>query len=169
MKSSDKTIRNNMDNNGEQRIAQRWHLRLQGWSTLHLAKTQPWNLPKATQGAVGQSSILTEDQLSALEWEREEKEAHGEIETRNRTSGLFGCSRYLLCRQYQRHGAHLPTNLHRYLQQVSHRQTPPAKYTITSADVLNDSMIPLFESHGIRLLCILTDRGSEYCGNWEAV
>ena len=41
----------------------------------------------------------------------------------------------------------------------------PQKHAITSADVLNDRVIPLFESHGIRLLCILTDRGSEYCAN----
>ena len=43
----------------------------------------------------------------------------------------------------------------------------PQKHAITAADVLNDRVIPLFESHGIRLLRILTDRGSEYCGNRE--
>jgi hypothetical protein len=36
-----------------------------------------------------------------------------------------------------------------------------------NADALNDKVIPFFEDHGIPLLRILTDRGSEYCGNRE--
>jgi hypothetical protein len=42
------------------------------------------------------------------------------------------------------------------------RKTP-----ITAADLLNDRVIPFFESHEVKLLRILTDRGSEYCGNPE--
>ena len=42
------------------------------------------------------------------------------------------------------------------------RKTP-----ITAADLLNDRVIPLFESYDVKLLRILTDRGSEYCGNPE--
>jgi transposase InsO family protein len=42
------------------------------------------------------------------------------------------------------------------------RKTP-----ITAADLLNDRVIPLFDSHDVRLLRILTDRGSEHCGNPE--
>jgi len=33
--------------------------------------------------------------------------------------------------------------------------------------LLNDRVIPFYEEHGIPLLRILTDRGSEYCGNRE--
>jgi hypothetical protein len=33
--------------------------------------------------------------------------------------------------------------------------------------LLNDRVIPLFESYDVKLLRILTDRGSEYCGNPE--
>jgi hypothetical protein len=32
---------------------------------------------------------------------------------------------------------------------------------------LNDRVIPFFESHGVKLLRALTDRGTEYCGNPE--
>ncbi len=32
---------------------------------------------------------------------------------------------------------------------------------------MNDRVVPFFEEHGIRLLRILTDRGSEYCGKPE--
>ncbi|MGC2074924.1 MAG: integrase core domain-containing protein, partial [Xanthobacteraceae bacterium] len=42
------------------------------------------------------------------------------------------------------------------------RKTP-----ITAADLLNDRVLPFFEEHNVKLLRILTDRGSEYCGNPE--
>ena len=42
------------------------------------------------------------------------------------------------------------------------------KNAITAADMLNDRVLPFFEEHGVPLLRILTDRGSEYCGNRES-
>lgn len=33
--------------------------------------------------------------------------------------------------------------------------------------MLNDRVLPYFEEEGIRLLRILTDRGTEYCGSLE--
>jgi len=36
-----------------------------------------------------------------------------------------------------------------------------------AADLLNDRVIPFFEEQGVRLLRILTDRGTEYYGNRE--
>ncbi len=42
------------------------------------------------------------------------------------------------------------------------------KHAITAADMLNDRVLPFFEEHGVPLLRILTDRGSEYCGNRES-
>jgi Integrase core domain/Winged helix-turn helix len=41
------------------------------------------------------------------------------------------------------------------------------KRGLTAADLLNDRVLPLFEEHDVKLLRILTDRGSEYCGNPE--
>jgi transposase InsO family protein len=38
------------------------------------------------------------------------------------------------------------------------------KPPITAADLLDDRVLPLFEAHGIPLLRILSDRGTEYCG-----
>ena len=32
---------------------------------------------------------------------------------------------------------------------------------------MNDRVIPFFDSHEVKLLRMLTDRGSEYCGNPE--
>ena len=42
------------------------------------------------------------------------------------------------------------------------RKTP-----ITAADLLNDRVLPFFDGHGIPLVRILTDRGTEYCGSPE--
>jgi len=36
-----------------------------------------------------------------------------------------------------------------------------------AAGALNSEVVPFFDSHGILLLRILTDQGSEYCGNRE--
>ena len=33
--------------------------------------------------------------------------------------------------------------------------------------VLNDRVVPWYEEHDVQLLRIPTDRGTEYCGNWE--
>lgn len=41
------------------------------------------------------------------------------------------------------------------------------KNALVAADLLNDKVIPFFDAHGIPLLRMLTDRGTEYCGNRE--
>jgi hypothetical protein len=41
------------------------------------------------------------------------------------------------------------------------------KTSITAADLLNDRVLPFFDSHDIKLLRLLSDRGAEYCGNPE--
>src|SRR5207248_8002021 len=38
------------------------------------------------------------------------------------------------------------------------------KNALVAADVLNDRVLPFFEEHGIPLLRVLTDRGTEFCG-----
>lgn len=38
------------------------------------------------------------------------------------------------------------------------------KAPITSADLLNDHVLPFFEENGMGILRMLTDRGTEYCG-----
>ncbi len=48
------------------------------------------------------------------------------------------------------------------LPKLYDRKTP-----ITAADLLNDRVLPFFDQRGVKLLRVLTDRGSEYCGNPE--
>jgi transposase InsO family protein len=38
---------------------------------------------------------------------------------------------------------------------------------VTAADLLNDRVLPFFEEQQVSLLRMLTDRGTEYCGNPE--
>ena len=53
---------------------------------------------KALEAKMAQDGIiLTESQLQVLEKRRNEKEAHGEIDTASR---LFRMPRYILCRQF---------------------------------------------------------------------
>lgn len=41
------------------------------------------------------------------------------------------------------------------------------KNALVAADLLNDRVVPWYESHDVKLLRILTDLGTEYCGNRE--
>ena len=42
------------------------------------------------------------------------------------------------------------------------RKTP-----LTAADLLNDRVAPFYDAHEVKLSRVLTDRGTEYCGNPE--
>ena len=74
---------------------------------------------------------------------------------------------HLLCRQHEGGWAHLPADLHRHLSKVAFAKLYDRKTPITAADLLNDRVVPFFDSHEIKLMRVLTDRGSEYCGNPE--
>ncbi len=41
------------------------------------------------------------------------------------------------------------------------------KNALVAADILNDRVLPFYEEQDVELLRILTDRGTEYCGNRE--
>ena len=163
--------------------------------------------------------ILTEDQLRALEKSREEKQAHGEIETEH--PGYLGSqdtdyignikgvgriyqqtfidtycktalvklytqwnsrTRFLEWSAGMRYKAQttaIPNGIARICNAVAHpagrfknrviefRWVYDRKHAITAADMINDRVLPFYEEQGIPLLRILTDRGSEYCGNRE--
>ena len=86
---------------------------------------------------------------------------------RERMSRLLRRPGHLLCRPHERHRPHLSADLHRYLRQGGFAKLYDRKTPIAAAEILNDRVLPFFEEHGIALRRVLTDRGTEYCGNPE--
>ena len=41
------------------------------------------------------------------------------------------------------------------------------KTALTAADLLNDRVVPFYDAQDVKLTRVLTDRGTEYCGNPE--
>jgi transposase InsO family protein len=106
--------------------------------------------------------ILTEDQLKAMERKREEKEAHGEIETEH--PGYLGAQDTYYVGTIKGVGRiYQQTFLDTY-SKVAFAKLYDRKNALVAAEMLNDRVVPFFEEHGIPLLRVLTDRGTEYCG-----
>jgi transposase InsO family protein len=110
-----------------------------------------------------EGKILTEAQLTALEKAKADKEAHGEFESE--CPGYCGAQDTFYVgtlkgvgRIYQQ--TFIDTYSKVAVVKLYDRKTP-----LTCADVLNDRVLPFFESHDIPLVRILTDRGTEYCGS----
>lgn len=47
---------------------------------------------------------------------------------------------------------------------VAHAKLYDRKNALVAADMLNDRVLPWYEEHEVRLLRVLADRGTEYCG-----
>lgn len=121
---------------------------------------------KALEAKVAQEGmVLTESQLVALERSKEEKEAHGEIETEH--PGYLGAQDTYYVGTIKGVGRiYQQTFIDTYCK-VAFAKLYTMKNAITSADILNDRVLPFYESQEVRLLRILTDRGTEYCGKME--
>lgn len=109
--------------------------------------------------------ILTEEQLQALEKAQQEKEAHGEIETAH--PGYLGSQDVYYVGTMKGVGRiYEQTFIDTYCR-VAFIKLYTEKTAITSADLLNDKVLPWFNEHEVPLLRMLTDRGTEYCGRVE--
>lgn len=115
--------------------------------------------------AAQEGLILTEAQVIAMERKREKQEAFGEIETEHPGYLVAQDTYYVgtikgVGRIYQQ------TVIDTY-SRVAFAKLYPTKHAITSADVLNDRVLPFFEEQGLPVLRMLTDRGTEFNGRPE--
>ena len=121
---------------------------------------------KALEAKVAQDGyILTEAQVAALEKAKEEKQAHGEIETYH--PGYLGAQDTYYVGYIKGVGKiYQQTYIDTY-SKVATAKLYDRKIALVAADTLNDRVIPLYDRYGIPLMRILTDRGTEYCGARE--
>jgi transposase InsO family protein len=121
---------------------------------------------KALEAKVAQEGgVLTESQLVALERARDEKEAHGEIETEH--PGYLGSQDTFYVGTLKGVGRIYQQTFIDTYSKVAFAKLYDRKTPLAAADLLNDRVVPFFEGHGIPLLRVLTDRGTEFCGKIE--
>lgn len=131
----------------------------------HDLETFPKRL-KALEARVAQDGIiLSEAQLIAIERKKEQREAHGEIETEH--PGYLGSQDTYYVGNIKGVGRIYQQTFIDTYSRVAFAKLYTSKHAITSADILNDRVLPFFEEHDIPMLRILTDRGTEFKGKPE--
>jgi transposase InsO family protein len=109
--------------------------------------------------------ILTEAQIAALERKKDDDLACGEIETAH--PGYLGSQDTFYVGTLKGVGRVYQQTFVDTYSKVAHCKLYTTKTPITSADLLNDRVLPFFEEHEMGVLRMLTDRGTEYCGKVE--
>jgi transposase InsO family protein len=109
--------------------------------------------------------VLTEDQVVALEKAKSEKETHGEFESEH--PGYCGAQDTFYVGNLKGVGRIYQQTFIDTYSKVVHAKLYDTKTPITAADLLNDRVVPFFAEHDITLCRVLTDRGTEFCGNPE--
>ena len=109
--------------------------------------------------------VLTEGQLAALEKQEASKEAYGEIDTAH--PGYLGCQDTYYVGNFKGIGKVYGQVFIDSYSRLADTKLYKEKTALTSADLLNDRILPWYQRHEVPLLRILTDRGSEYKGSLE--
>ena len=122
---------------------------------------------KALENKMAQEgTILTEVQVQALEKKKNDDLVSGEIETAH--PGYLGSQDTFYVGTLKGVGRIYQQTFVDTYSKVASAKLYTTKTPITSADLLNDRVLPFFEEHQLPLLRILTDRGTEYCGKAES-
>lgn len=106
--------------------------------------------------------ILTEAQVAAFEKKKHDDEACGEIETSH--PGYLGSQDTFYVGNLKGVGRIYQQTFVDTYSKIAFAKLYTTKTPITAADMLNDKVLPFFETHDLPMLRILTDRGTEYCG-----
>jgi transposase InsO family protein len=109
--------------------------------------------------------VLTESQIIALEKKKDDDLVCGEIETAH--PGYLGSQDTFYVGTLKGVGRVYQQTFVDTYSKVAHCKLYTTKTPITSADLLNDRVLSFFEEHGMWILRMLTDRGTEYCGKVE--
>ena len=112
-----------------------------------------------------ESMFLIEAQLIALERKKERRETFGEIETEH--PGYLGSQDTYYVGNIKGVGRIYQQTFIDTYTRVAFAKLYESKHAITSADILNDRVLPFFEDQEVPLLRILTDRGTEFKGRPE--
>ena len=115
--------------------------------------------------AAEENFIYTEAQISALERKKDEDISCGEIETAH--PGYLGSQDTFYVGTLKGVGRIYQQTFVDTYSKVAQCKLYTTKTPITSADLLNDRVLPFFEEHNMTILRMLTDRGTEYCGKVE--
>lgn len=110
-------------------------------------------------------AVLTESQVVALEKKRDDDVACGEIETAH--PGYLGSQDTFYVGTMKGVGRIYQQTFVDTYSKIAFAKLYTTKTPITSADLLNDRVLPFFAEHEVPMLRILTDRGTEYCGKLE--
>jgi len=131
----------------------------------HDLQTFKLRLMAVEKRVAAEGGVLTEAQIVALERAKQEKEACGEIETHH--PGYLGSQDTFFVGTMKGVGRiYQQTYVDTYSKHAMCKLYT-MKTAITAADMLNDRVLPFYEEQGLPVIRILTDRGSEYCGNIE--